>query len=78
MVLPACLLAILKVSMRRCLWELERHPGVSTLWAVGRTMSPSWRLSTEILSGGVTVPQTRCLGRTSSSREGSPLADALT
>lgn len=29
----------------------------------GLTMSPSLRLSTEILSGGATVPHTPCLGR---------------
>lgn len=44
----------------------------------GQTMSPSLRLSTEILSGGATVPQTLCLGRTSSSQESSSLAATLT
>lgn len=44
----------------------------------GQTMSPSLRLSTEILSGGATVPQTPCLGRTSSSQESSSLAATLT
>lgn len=44
----------------------------------GQTMSPGLRLSTEILSGVATVPQTPCLGRTSSSQERSSLDDALT
>lgn len=44
----------------------------------GQTMSPGLKLSTELLSGGVTVPQSCCLGCISSSQESSPLADALT
>lgn len=52
--------------------------GLYPVGSRGQIMSPSLRLSTEILSGGVAVPQSRCLGCISSSQESSPLADALT
>lgn len=77
--LPACLLAGHPqdehevVSVRagmssRCLYSVGSR---------GQTMSPSLRLSTEILSGGPAVPQTPWVGRTFSSQESSSLAAAL-
>lgn len=77
--LPACLLAGHPqdehevVSVRagmssRCLYSVGSR---------GQTMSPSLRLSAEILSGGPAVPQTPCVGRTFSSQESSSLAAAL-